>query len=46
MKKRNGIENTKNQILTSNAMALIFWDSAIVNPKGNAKHCQKGGWTA
>ena len=33
-KNRNGIENIKNQILTNGAIALIFWDSSLVNPKG------------
>ena len=33
-KNRNGIENIKNQILTSKAIALIFWDSSLTNPKG------------
>ena len=30
----NGIENIKNQTLTSKAIALIFLDSSVVNPKG------------
>ena len=33
-KKRNGIENTKNQIPTNIAIALIFWESSAVSPKG------------
>ena len=33
-KKRNGNENIKNQILTSKATALIFWESSLINPKG------------
>ena len=34
IKNKNGIENIKNQILTNKAIALIFWDSSLVNPKG------------
>ena len=33
-KKRNGIENIKNQKLTNNAIALIFWESSLLIPKG------------
>ena len=33
-KNKNGEENIRNQTLTSKAMALIFWDSILVKPKG------------
>ena len=33
-KNRKGIENIRNHMLTSKAIALIFCDSSLINPKG------------